>query len=275
MVVNERTLRSNQTAHARNGVRIRTIALPAEHGGWGLLFEPIVLGLLLAPPIAGLYLAFSAVGFFLARHPLTLVILSRKRSSPRTALAKSFAALYIFTGVSSFIAAISFTQHLLVQPLLIAAPFAIVQLAYDWTGRRRALLSEIAGEIAISSLAPAIALSGGWSSTAAFALWTIMIARAVPSIVYVRTCLKRLHGRKASNYSAVIAHALALWLAVCLVVMRAAPRLTILALTLLSIRAVIGVLVPMRVTAKQLGFSEIGFGAATVIVVVVGFTFSL
>ncbi|HEV8590012.1 MAG TPA: YwiC-like family protein [Pyrinomonadaceae bacterium] len=275
MAVNERTLQSNQTTHARHGVRIKTIALPAEHGGWGLLFEPVVLGLLLAPSIAGLYLAFSAVGFFLARHPLTLLILSRKRSSPRTALAKSFAALYIFTGVSSFIVAISFTQHSFVLPLLIAAPFAIVQLAYDWSGRRRVLLSELAGAIAISSLAPAIALSGGWSSAAAFALWTIMIARAVPSIVYVRTCLKRLHGRAAPNYSVVIAHTLALLLAVCLVVMRAAPRLTILALILLSIRAVIGVLVSMRVTAKQLGFSEIGFGAATVIVVVVGYAFSL
>src|SRR6266508_4466332 len=169
---------AGQINSAPRRIHLRPIALPVEHGGWGLLFEPIVLGLLVAPSIAGLYLAFSAVGFFLARHPLTLVILSRKRSSPRTALAKSFAALYIFTGVSSFIAAISFTQHLFVQPLLIAAPFAIVQLAYDWTGRRRALLSEIAGAIAISSLAPAIALSGGWSSTAAFALWTIMIARA-------------------------------------------------------------------------------------------------
>lgn len=36
------------TSAART-VKLRTVALPAEHGGWGFLFEPIVLGLLLAP----------------------------------------------------------------------------------------------------------------------------------------------------------------------------------------------------------------------------------
>ena len=77
MVASERTIVAKHP-RAKNGVRLKTIALPAEHGGWGLLFEPIALGLLVAPSIAGLYLALSAVGFFLARHPLALVVLNRK-----------------------------------------------------------------------------------------------------------------------------------------------------------------------------------------------------
>ncbi len=55
-------------------IRLRPIALPAEHGGWGLLFEPIVLGLLLAPSLAGLLLSVAATGAFLARHPFKLAI---------------------------------------------------------------------------------------------------------------------------------------------------------------------------------------------------------
>jgi hypothetical protein len=43
MAANQQTLRSNQSKPANKGVRIKTIALPAEHSGWGFLFEPIVL----------------------------------------------------------------------------------------------------------------------------------------------------------------------------------------------------------------------------------------
>ncbi len=59
------------TASQINGetrrICIRPIALPVEHGGWGLLFEPIVLGLLLAPSPAGLFISLGATGAFLAR----------------------------------------------------------------------------------------------------------------------------------------------------------------------------------------------------------------
>ena|SRR5438045_2599608 len=36
-----------------SSVRIRLVALPVEHGGWGLTLEPIALGLLLAPSEIG------------------------------------------------------------------------------------------------------------------------------------------------------------------------------------------------------------------------------
>ena len=104
-------------------MRIKSIAIPAEHGGWGLLFEPLLLALILAPSVAGFYLALSAIGLFLARHPLTLMILNR-RPSPRTAFAKRFAAFYLVVGTASLSAAISFTQHSFFLPLVIAAPLA-------------------------------------------------------------------------------------------------------------------------------------------------------
>ncbi len=266
---------AHQLAQARDGVRIKSIALPAEHGGWGLLFEPIVLGLLLAPSIAGLYLGLSALGFFLARHPLTLVILNRRRKSPRTALAQSFAAVYLIGGATSLIAAISFTEISFALPLLIAAPLGMVQLAHDWTGRRRLLWSELAGAIAILSIAPAIALSGGWSSSAAFALWAIMIARAVPAILYVRAVLARLHRRPASPLPMVFAHGLAI--AAVAVLMRAqlAPRIAVALMIILLARAVIGFARLPRLTARQIGFSEIAFGAVTVFGVVLGQAFGI
>lgn len=266
MVASERMLDVKES-RAKSGVRLKTIALPAEHGGWGFLFEPIALGLLVAPSIAGFYLALSAVGFFLARHPLTLVVLNRRRSSPRTELARRFAMLYLAIGIASFIAALVFTQHQFILPLLIATPFALVQVAHDWTGRRRVLLSELAGAIAISSLAPTIALSGGWSAKTSFVLWAVMIARAAPAIFYVRACLRRLRASDASPVPMIVAHLVAIGAVIGLAIAKAASLWVAVALALLATRAVIGFAKAKTVTAKQIGFSEVAFGAMTVIIV--------
>ena len=257
MIFNEHTATADKTTSARRGVRIKTIALPAEHGGWGLLFETVALGLLAAPSIAGFYLAVSAIGLFLARHPLTMVVMSRRRPSPRSVMPKRFAAIYVVIGAASLVAAIAFTQHPFYIPLLTASPLAAVQLAHDWTGRRRVLLPELAAAAAISSMAPAIALAGGYPSGKAFALWLVMIARAVPSILYVRSCLTRRHRRPVSISPLLISHILALLILTVLAVANSIPMLAVGAGVLLLARAPIGFTKCENVTPKQLGFSEI------------------
>jgi hypothetical protein len=269
----ERTV-INEQLPKRSAVRIKTIALPVEHGGWGFLLEPIALGLLLAPSPAGLYLALSAVALFLLRQPLTIVFLNRHRDSPRTALAWRFAALYLIVSLTAFAAAIIFSEHSFILPLAIAAPLAAVQVAYDGSGRKRVLFAEIAGTVAISSLAAAVALLGGWPRAASFALWAIMSARAVPSIFYVRGCLARLHRRATSSLPIWIVHAGALMLVAALTRAGLAPRLAFAAMMILAVRAVVGFR-KLRVTPKQLGFSEIGFGLITVLAVLFGNLFGL
>lgn len=160
-----------------------------------------------------------------------------------------------------------FTQHAFVLPLLIAAPLAVMQVAHDWTGRRRVLLAELAGAVAISSLATAIALSGGRSTRASFVLWAIMVARVVPAILYVRACLRRVRASDASPVPMIIARLLAIGATMTLALASAASPWVVIALTLLAIRALVGFAKAKLVTPKQLGFSEIAFGAMTVIVV--------
>ena len=50
------------TALAPAGARPawRVVALPDEHGGWGLTAEPVLLGLLVAPSWAGLAIGAAA-----------------------------------------------------------------------------------------------------------------------------------------------------------------------------------------------------------------------
>jgi hypothetical protein len=268
-IASQQTLRSCQPARLNNGVRLKTIALPAEHGGWGFLLEPIVLGLLLAPSIAGLYLALSAVALFLTRQPLTLVVSNRRRPSPRTVLARRFSALYLAVGVAAFSASVIFSEHPFMLPLAIATPLAAVQVIYDWSGRKRVLLAEVAGTVAISSMAAAVVLAGGWPKAAGFALWAIVIARAVPSIFYVRGCLAQLHRRAASPLPIWLAQAGALILVGLLVRAGLTPRLVLAAMLILALRALVGFR-KLKVTPKQLGFSEVGFGALVVLSVVFG-----
>src|SRR3990170_8834085 len=89
-------------------VRMRLVALPAEHGGWGLLLEPIALGLALAPTAAGALLGLAAIGAFLARHPLKIALADGRRSVryPRTLWAERFALGYGLVGVAAFVIAL-------------------------------------------------------------------------------------------------------------------------------------------------------------------------
>src|SRR5512132_2442191 len=86
-------------------VRLRTVALPVEHGAWGLLLEPILLGLLLVPSLAGLLVSISATGAFLARHPFKLAMTDwhRQRVTRRTRLAQRFVFAYATAAILAFI----------------------------------------------------------------------------------------------------------------------------------------------------------------------------
>jgi hypothetical protein len=254
-------------------LRLRPIALPVEHGGWSLLFEPIILGLLLAPSLVGLCISIAAIGAFLARHPFKLAIidLRRNRRSLRTALAERFALLYAVIGALGLAVAIASGGTGMLLPLLIAAPITIVQLFNDVMGRSRALIAEMAGSIATPALATAIVLGSGWSYAAAFGLWAIMAARNVPTILYLRARLKLLHGKSASPGIVILVHLLAVFLVFGLMLVGSAPFLSVIAIVTLLLRALIGFSkASQQVTAKKLGLQEVGFGAMTVFAVVLG-----
>ncbi|HLN98735.1 MAG TPA: YwiC-like family protein, partial [Pyrinomonadaceae bacterium] len=268
---------TNQVKSA-NGVRIRPVALPVEHGGWGLLFEPILLGLLLAPSLPGLLLSFAAIGAFLARHPFKLAVgdWRRNRRSARTAMAERFALTYFVIAALGLSLAIRTGGWVFLLPLLFAAPIALVQLFYDSMGRSRALIAELAGAIATGALAGAIAMAGGWSRAMAFGLWAILAARTVPTILYLRTRLRLLRRKPASPRLVIIAHLLAIAFVFGLVLAGIAPVLAILAVVILLLRAAVGFSKSDRgVTAKRLGLRELMFGAVTVFAVILGYKIGL
>lgn len=171
----------------------RGVALPAEHGGWGLTLEPVVLGLAVAPSLAGAALGTAALAAFLFRTPFKIAVGDRRRSRllARTSVAHRAAAVYGLLLVVAVAAAARTAGHPFWPPLAAAAPLIAVQAGFDVRSRSRRLVPELAGPVAIGSVAAAIALAGGEAAAAACGLWLVCALRSVASVVLVRAQLRR------------------------------------------------------------------------------------
>lgn len=259
---------------ARAGVRLKSVALPAEHGGWGFLIEPLVLGLLVAPTWAGLCLGIAAAGLFLLNQPLKLVARDYLKGQryPRTRWAERFALLYGGLTLVGAMGAILAGCGPFWLPLLAALPLALIHLAYTLTHRKRSLPAELAGAVAFGAFAPAIALAAGWEVVPAAMLWLALALRDLTSIVYVRARVRMMHGEQPTTRPVIALHAAALILTVGLMLGGVLHTFAVLAMTMLLIRCVVGI-APERQTvrAQVIGFQEIGFGLLTAVLVAAGF----
>jgi hypothetical protein len=135
---------------------LRALALPAEHGGWGFVLEPIILGLIVFPSRAGCALALAATATFLARHPLRLAIGDRLkgRQTTRTRRAMAVAACYGLLAVLTL--GLAWTDAAgsgFWVPLLAATPLLGAQFGHDVRNRGRDLAPELLGAAAPGSLA--------------------------------------------------------------------------------------------------------------------------
>ncbi len=200
---------------------IRSVALPTEHGGWGLTLEPCLLGLAVAPSGAGACLSAAAMTAFVARTPLKLALVDRHRgrSLPRTVLARrvatvEVAVLAVLVGGAVVLADASFWV-----PAAVAAPLVVVELWFDVRSRSRRLVPELAGAIGVCAVAPMIVLADDGDARLSAALWVVLAARILTSIPYVRSQIARLHGRPAAPATEVAADGAAIVAAAAAVVL--------------------------------------------------------
>lgn len=246
---------------------LRPLVLPTEHGGWGFLFEPILLALIVAPSWAGAMIALAFVSGFLTRQPLKFALQDalRRKSYPRTRWCWTFAGAYAGGALLFLAAAVALAGWTLLLPLALVAPLALIQIAYDAKNKSRVLWPELGGAVAMSSSAAAIAIADGRSLALAFALPAVLIARGIPTILYVRTLLVRAHGQASSPVVPVVLHAAAIMLTTFF-----APKLAVAMMFVLLLRAAWGLTHPVP-PAKKLGWTEIVWGTLTVVAAAIGF----
>jgi len=238
---------------------IRPLAVPVEHGAWGFLLEPIVLGLLVAPSIAGALIALGVVAAFLARHPLKLAAQdwTRHRRYPRTRACEALALMFASASCGFLVAAAMIAGWRPLMALAAALPFSLTQFFYDARNRGRRFVPEIAGVVAAGAVAAAIALATRPVSLAAV-LWLLVLARAVPSVMYVRSAL-----RGSSRATMILAHVVAIAVAAAF-----GPITSAVAMSLLLIRAL-----PLAngLRARTIGLRELAWGAITVGLIATGY----
>lgn len=255
-------------------IRLRTVALPAEHGGWGFLFEPIALGLVVAPSIAGACIAVMSVGIFLARHPLKLVWLDRKRRAnrARTRLAALVGLSYGLVAALGLAGAVRFGGVRVLVPYLVVSPLVVAYVVLDYRKHTRTLFAELVGPLVLGVAASSVTLGAGWTAPAAFVLWVVLMVRAVPSILYVRARLRLERGRPADIRLATVSCVIGLGVTGALAWRGVTPLLVVVGATELLARALHGLSSRRRhVTAKGIGISELVHGLLYVALVAIGY----
>jgi hypothetical protein len=256
-------------------VRLKSVAFPPEHGSWGFLLEPIILGLAITPSLAGLFLALSVFGVFLARHPLKIAVTDYRRGKryTRTIAAERFALGYSAMAIVGFGAALALAGVDFLLPLVLAVPLAAIQFGGYAFNRGRDLLPELAGASAMAVSASCLVMAGGEQFDLALVLWIILVARDVPSILYVRARLRLDRGKPFARAPVLLANLGAAAGVIALALAGLAPVLAAVAMIVLLLRAVHG-LSPYRqkVRVQVIGILEMVYGFLTVFLTILGYS---
>ena len=241
----------------RPQIRTSRIILPTEHGSWSILLEPLVVGGAIAFSPAAPWIALMTVGAFLTRQPLKVLVFSRNNPAQASS-ALRFVLIFASFALVGIAAALVLADAWVLFPFAVAAPLAVQQTFFDLSRRSRNLVAEIAGAIAISSSAAALALAGGLGLPAAIALWSIFVCRFIPSILYIRNRLKLEKGKKYDRAEPIVAHVFAFAIVGVLALIGLASMLTAAMFAFLMVRSVHGLSsYRIKMKAMKIGIWEV------------------
>ena len=246
---------------------LRPLALPIEHGGWSILFEPIILALIVAPSLPGGLVAAAAVLAFLARHPLKLFVQDRRRGKQfaRTHICAWLALAYAAASTIALFAAVAIAGSRVLLPLAAGGLFALTQFALDVRQRGRTFIAEVCGACATATVACAIAVASHESWEMALTLALLAGSLTLPATLFVRAVLRgERRTMTVGMHGAAIVAAAALWHR------GLAPAAAIAVMVMLLLRAMIG-LQSKPQAARIVGSREAVWGAAAVIIIAAGY----
>ncbi len=252
--------------------RWRRVALPKEHGGWGLTAEPVLLGLLVAFSWAGLAIGAAALLVFLARTPLKLVAVDHRRGRrlERDRLARQVAMVEVGLVVALGLFAIVSVGARWLVPVAVALPLVAVELSYDVRSRSRRLIPELCGAIGVSATAAAIIVAGGGPSRLAVAAWLVLGGRVIASIPFVRVQIQRLRRGEIALGLADALQVVAVAVAAAAVVIDTSVVLGACVVGIMAVAQAIGMRRTPVPPAVRIGIVQTLVGAGVVVVTALG-----
>lgn len=249
----------------------RAVAMPSEHGGWGLTLEPVLLGLVVGWSGAGLALGVAAFTAFLVRTPLKLVAvdLRRGRWLDRSRLALRIAIVELFVLGWAVAVAVALAGWSWLAPVVVAGPLVAIELSFDIRSRGRRLVPELCGAVGIASVAASIVLAAGRDTGLAAGVWLVLAARAVGAIPFVRVQIMRLRRGQGPVWQSDLAQVVSVVVAAAAMI---ADRRLLLGLagivSVAALQSTWGRRAPTP--AKQVGLRQMFIGLALVAVTAAG-----
>jgi hypothetical protein len=253
------------------GIRLRPIALPVEHGGWGMVGAPILCGLLLVPSWSGALLGLAGLAAFLTRQPLRLALTDVRKGKryPRTGWAIRFAVLYASVGVIALTAAALTSRAPFFLPLLIAAALGGIQFGFDLQGKGRNFVPEVCGASAMALLATGIVQAGAFTSGRSWLLALALALQTATAISYAAARVRLARDVHVLRWPVWAAHAVSLASILAVVLTGLMTWPIVAAFMALMMRASWGLSAMRRdVRAAVVGMQEVGYALMTVICIV-------
>ncbi len=255
------------------GVRAgwRAVAMPSEHGGWGLTLEPVLLGLVVAWSGAGVALGVAAFTAFVVRTPLKLVAvdLRRRRWLDRSRLALRIAKVELIVLGSTVALAFALAGWSWLVPVVVAGPLVAIELSFDVRSRGRRLVPQLCGAVGITAVAASIVLAAGRSNGLAAGVWLVLTARAVGAIPFVRVQILRLRGPHGPVWQSDLAQVVSVAVATAAVIADHRLLFGLVGVVILAAMQFVWVR-RAPIPAKQVGLRQMGMGLALVALTAVG-----
>lgn len=259
--------------------RWRTVVMPTEHGSWGFILEPILLGLLLTPGFASLMLSTAFFLAFLLRQPFKLYWKDKRagRHVPRTDSAMYFIILFstlmFITGAFSLS---TMASPIFLLPLVLALPLIVIQFNYDLQGKSRMLGAELCGVIATGSFAASLVLIQGWPLRMAFSIWVAFALKGITAVLYVRARLRLERNIPVNRWYAWGTHLIGIVIIGVMSGIHILPLTAFLAMGILTLRAGIGLSSLRKARPpKMIGIQEMTYGFSFVLLLAIGYWFKL
>lgn len=258
--------------------------LPREHGAWAMLIAPLVTGI----GVAGMFsadialFALTEFGFFLLRFPLMLALKSRAPDASAFALRWSvvYAALTLISG-----AILLLSTRIWILVGLGALGFATLVL-YLWLAARRAEMTiwgEWTGIVGLALGAPGVyVVAKGALDATAVALYVVNLLYFGGTVLYIKFKVREqprivlsppsLPARLWAGRGSILYHAIVAALVAIFAAMDWLPALVPIAFILPMCKVIGGVLnKPERLNIGRLGFIELGFTVAFLVIVLAAF----
>jgi hypothetical protein len=243
----------------------RSVAMPSEHGGWGLTLEPVLLGLIVAWSAGGLALGVAAFLAFFVRTPLKLVLVDvrRKRWLDRSRLAARVAVAELCALGLAVVITVRLAGWAWSLPVLVAVPFVATEVSFDIRSRGRRLVPELCGAIGIAAVSAAIVIAAGKGAGLAAGVWLVLAGRALGAIPFVRVQILRLRRGQVALGQSDLAQAAGLAVGLVAFVVERRLAAGLVGLALLAVVQTVWVR-QAPIPAKRLGFRQMALGLGLV-----------